>query len=226
MLGAWLEQGPQGTKDTVADTATWALHVLTTVGFGLTYSFHEGVRKVPPGHQMTYKEALSTCLGNIITFAIFPRELLSKPLMPRALRYVGLAAREFQIYMEEMLSHERAVSANHSAGSNNLVGALVRASDNQEQSKGRPSWTGPQSLTDDEIFGNIFAFNLAGHETTANTIASSLVLLAANPSYQSWLAEEIDQVWDRDPTHYEDIFPGLKRCLAVMVNRKVQGVDT
>ena len=224
MLGAWLEQGSQGTKDTVADTATLALHVLTRVGFGPSYSFHESVRKVPPGHQMTYKEALSTCLGNIITFAIFPRGLLSKPLMPKALRYVGLAAREFQIFMEEMLSHERAVSSNNSAGSNNLVGALVRASDNQEQSQGQPSVTGPQSLTDNEIFGNIFAFNLAGHETTANTIASSLVLLAANPSCQSWLAEEIDQVWNR--SNYEETFPMLKRCLAVMVNGTVYGIDT
>ena len=78
-----------------------------------------------------------------------------------------------------------------------------------------------QGLTDEEIFGNIFAFNLAGHETTANTLATSLVLLAANPECQAWLVEEVQHVLGNsggmEDWKYDECFPNLKRCLAVMV---------
>ena len=216
MIESWVEQGANGTLETVSDTATLALHVLTKVGFGLAYPFHGGVRRIPPGHVMTYRDALSLCLRNIITFAIFPKSVLSSPLLPRKLRELGIAAREFQKYMEELLSHERGMSDERAAGPSNLMSALVRASDNSETLP-RLDGGASLSLTDDEIFGNIFAFNLAGHETTANTVASALVLLAANPDCQTWLMEEIDQVFSGGKPTYEEAFPKLQRCLAVMV---------
>lgn len=217
---SWLNQGAKGSRDTVADTATLALHVLTAVGFGLSYPFHGGVRDLPKGHSLTYRDALSMCLRNIITFAIFPRRLLSFPILPKWLKRLGLASDEFQKYMEEMLAHERSMSAKREPGSGNLIGSLLRASEDAQRSGDRkdPSRLG---LTDEEIYGNIFAFNLAGHETTANTIATSIVLLAANPEHQDWLIEGIhhvlDNTSDKAGWSYETHFPRLNRCLAVMV---------
>lgn len=69
---------------------------------------------------------------------------------------------------------------------------------------------------------NIFAYNLAGHETTANTVAYALVLLAAHPQYQDWVREEIMQVQDTLAGDYNSIFPRLQRCLAVMVSQSFQ----
>lgn len=220
MALSWIDQGAEGTKETVSDTATLALHVLTSVGFGLSYPFHHGVRDLPAGHSMTYRDALSICLRNIITFAILPKKILSQSFLPKPLRNVGVAAREFQKYMEEMLSHERTMAGKRENGASNLMSSLVRASEEaQKSSDVNDSFH--LGLTDEEIFGNIFAFNLAGHETTANTIAFSLVLLAAKPEYQEWLTEEIRRVLGNstDPASwdYDESFPKLQRCLAVMV---------
>ena len=221
MALSWAERGAEGTKETVEDTATLALHVLTSVGFGLSYPFHHGVRDLPDGHSMTYRDALSLCLRNIITFAILPKKLLSSSFLPKKLRTLGVATKEFQKYMEEMLSHERAMAGKREQGSDNLVGSLVRASEEAQKSTDVNDSL-HLGLTDEEIFGNIFVFNLAGHETTANTLAFSLVLLAANPECQEWLAEEVHRVLGDDSAgseswKYEDSFPKLQRCLAVMV---------
>lgn len=219
MAQFWAEQGAEGTRETVADTATLALHVLTCVGFGLSYSFHHGVRDLPDGHSMTYRDALSLCLRNIITFAIFPKKVLSLSFLPKKLRSLGVATQEFQKYMEEMLTHERNMAAKREHETGNLMGSLVRASEEAQKSSDRNDFT-RLGLTDEEIFGNIFAFNLAGHETTANTMATSLVLLAANPECQNWLTEEIHHVLrnsgSSEDWKYDESFPNLKRCLAVM----------
>jgi cytochrome P450 len=74
-------------------------------------------------------------------------------------------------------------------------------------------------LTDDEIRGNIFIFNVAGHDTTANTLAYAFALLAINPEIQRWVMEEIDQYFHGDNSpNYEGTYPQLKRIMAVMVS--------
>ena len=220
MAKSWQDQGANGTKETAADTATLALHVLTSVGFGLSYPFHGGVRDLPKGHRMTYRDALSLCLQNIITFAIFPKKFLNLSFLPAKLRKVGLAAREFQKYMEEMISLERSVAAKRDYGNRNLIGSLIRASEEAQKSS-EPRDHALLGFSDEEIFGNIFAFNLAGHETTANTLATAIVLLASRPKYQKWIAEEIRDALkvsgSAEQGKYEEIFPKLQRCLAIMV---------
>ncbi|KAL8917237.1 MAG: hypothetical protein Q9208_008076 [Pyrenodesmia sp. 3 TL-2023] len=135
--------------------------------------------------------------------------------MPKKLQRLGQAVREFQQYMDEMLARERSSASTEQSGTPNLMSALVRASDEASQSKdlGQDSKRG---LTDEEIFGNIFAYNLAGHETTANTVAFALVLLAAQPRYQDWVREEIREAQAATKGDYESMFPRLQRCLAVM----------
>ncbi|KAI0539582.1 cytochrome P450 [Xylaria digitata] len=74
-------------------------------------------------------------------------------------------------------------------------------------------------MLEDEIFGNLFVINFAGHDTTANTLAFGVLLLAAHPDVQAWLAEEIAivtgnssiETWD-----YKALLPQLKRCRAIM----------
>jgi len=221
MVASWSRKGSDGTKDTVGDTATLALHVLTSAGFGVAYPFGQGVQSLSPGHAMTYRDSLSLCLQNIITFSIFPKKFLSLKFLPSKLRTLGKAAHEFQRYMEETLAHERSSASDCQSGSGNLASALVQASEDAKQSmvEGKKTKLG---LSDDEIFGNIFAYNLAGHETTANTVATALVLLAAHPQYQDWLTEEIDSIvgTSREAWQYEKAFLSLHRCLAVMVSSR------
>ncbi len=210
MVEIWISAGQNGTREVARDTATVALHVLTAVGFGLVYPFHSGLSKLhdEKGHTMNYREALQTCLGNIITFSILSKKTLQSSWMPKGLRRIGQAAREFQDYMDILLTTERSKQG----GETNLMSALAHAQDANDEKKALQV-----RLTKDEIFGNIFAFNLAGHETTANTVAAAIVLLAAFPEYQEWLAEEIGEV-EPSLSSYDDSFPRLSRCLAIMVS--------
>lgn len=55
-------------------------------------------------------------------------------------------------------------------------------------------------LTDGEICDEVATFMLAGHETSANTLAWSLALLSAYPAARERLQEEVEAVLgDRDP---------------------------
>ena len=220
MLQSWVEEGLRGTQNTVQDTARVALNVLSSAGFGVPRSFNEGVHQLPAGHDMPYQDALLLILRNIVTLAIIPKESLTSPIFSKKLRKLGQAAKEFKTYMKEMLDNERTWLTKRQSGTSNLLNALIRASDEAKQTGGDRSLN--LGLTDDEIYGNIFIYNLAGHETTANTVAAAIVLLAANPECQEWLSDEINHVLDENndlvEQNYESMFPKLQRCLAIMVS--------
>lgn len=79
-------------------------------------------------------------------------------------------------------------------------------------------------LTMNKIFGNVFVYYFAGHDTTAAVFAYTMYLLAGHPEAQDWIAEELDWVLpsnDNSQWRYEDLFPRLKRCLAVLVTTHV-----
>ena len=61
-------------------------------------------------------------------------------------------------------------------------------------------------------------FTAAGFDTTANTMAYAMVILAVYPHLQDWICEEIDEVLDGkgDDLSYSDVFPRLVRTLALM----------
>ena len=76
-------------------------------------------------------------------------------------------------------------------------------------------------LTETKIYGNIFVFSFAGHNTTANVLAFAVELLATRPAILDWIAEELQGVIGyKEPTEwsYHDDFSPLKRCLAVIVS--------
>lgn len=64
----------------------------------------------------------------------------------------------------------------------------------------------------------MFTFNFAGHDTTAHTFTFALYFMAASPTVQDWISEEIRHVMgDREPHEWSSSdSPRLKRYLAVM----------
>ena len=104
---------------------------------------------------------------------------------------------------------------------------LVRASDEVSQvRKATEKLGGPgeafdlKPLTTEEKLGNTFVYNFAGHDTTAISLAYSMLLLVAHPEVQDWIADELDfflDTEDRESWTYEENFPRLQRCLAVLV---------
>ena len=153
---------------------------------------------------------------------LIPRRILQLPL-PHSWARIGRAAVDFKQYMMEMLDEETNLLRQGKSGTGSLMTSFVRALDTHQKeeaalkgNEGLPS----KGLTVEEIFGNIFVINFAGHDTTANTLAFSMILLAANPEVQDWVAEEVRQVnrsSDIETWDYNELFPSLKRCRAVLV---------
>jgi cytochrome P450 len=78
-----------------------------------------------------------------------------------------------------------------------------------------------RALSVDEIFGNIFVVNFAGHNTTAHTLELTMILLADNVEVQDWVRDEVRQVtkeMDITKWDYEKLFPQLTRCRAILVS--------
>ena len=63
------------------------------------------------------------------------------------------------------------------------------------------------------------AEQIAGYDTTANTMGYAFAMLALHPEWQEWLAQELDKVLPNSEADvdYESTFPKLPRTLALMV---------
>ena len=210
-----------GVRTTAADAATLALNVLTHAGFGFSYSFEEA-DSIPEGsnHKLSYRDCLLTVLHNFILLVIFPTWFLKLSFMPKAFRASGEAAVEYQSYIQEVVDREKEKFARGDEVDSsipNLMSSMVKASN----MSGRVS--AKDTLSDEEIYGNVFIYNLAGHETTANAITFAITLLSVHPEVQGWIAEEILHVVNTEgitpkDIEYEAAWHRLKRCRAVMVN--------
>lgn len=126
--------------------------------------------------------------------------------------------------MTEVYEEEKASMAKEKRGGRNLMTSLVRASTDVTEtldSGNQASIHNQSGLKESEIYGNMFVFNFAGHDTTAHTLAFAIVILSAHPFVQEWLSEELQYVLgDSKPEDwsYTEVFPRLKRCLAVLVS--------
>lgn len=76
------------------------------------------------------------------------------------------------------------------------------------------------ALSEKEVVGNIFVFVLAGHETTATTLQTALILLAENPELQQEIQDEINIIWasekEAEDLDYSD-YPKMRTILTLMV---------
>lgn len=206
----------QGLRTLLKTPQFWHYMSLTEAGYGIRHSYSEGVQQPRPGFTLTFRDALAMVLNNVMLLFLVPRKALKSPFVPQKLRDVGRAIREFQQYMEDMLAKERRLISQRKPGDGNLMSALIRVLEEEKRNDHAAT------LTDEEILGNIFIYAIAGHETTANSMAYAIVLLAAYPEWQDWLAEEVRSVLGNAATEpnswtYETSFPKLRRCLAVMV---------
>ena len=135
---------------------------------------------------------------------------------------------DFKAYMTDMYNEEKRTTAHSRKGSANIITSLVRVtaesddgtifSDIEEPRSMEPAFRGLSEL---EVYGNMFVYNFAGHDTTAITLSWTIYLIAAHPEVQDWIGDEIN-AYDKDgnaPARgYSETFPKMKRCLAVMVS--------
>ncbi|VDB94071.1 unnamed protein product [Peniophora sp. CBMAI 1063] len=175
----WKSAPRVDVQDAKEFTLPAAISVISAAGFGQRFSWQED-ESVPEGHQMTFREALhSLCAGLIIVFAV-PRWAM---FLTSRLRVVRQSIDEVQKYMLEMIEERRYALDDKSR--HDLFTLLMG---NLED--------GEEAATEHELMGNIFVFLLAGHETTAHTLAFALGFLALYPETQDRVFREIQAVTD------------------------------
>lgn len=211
MLNFWMTH-PTPIKSTADDLRTLSLGVLSKAGFGKSFKFegHSESSHINPSE--SYKDSLQMILENCILLILMgPKFFTNKPWLPLKYRQLGSAVTAFQNFMQDMYETEKAkIAAGHSTENRTFLSSLAKASLDAKQS---------ESLTEQEIYGNIFVINFAGHDTSSHVFTFAVYFLAANPIVQDWVSEEINHVLgNRSPSEwdYPTDFPRLKRCLAVL----------
>ncbi|KAF7894722.1 uncharacterized protein EAF01_010172 [Botrytis porri] len=213
---------PTPIRRTHKDTRTLSLHVLWGAGFGKPYSFTKAAEAPKEGHMFNYRDSLALILENALMILVFGPIFLGNKWLSKRFSRLGQACVEFRDHMETMVREEKEVIHRGKSGSRNLINSLIMASDEITQLSGDKRMSG-RGLTQDEVYGKIFVYNFAGHDTMAIMMNWALYLLAANPEVQEWVREEIlavvidDDDDDETQSKYQEYHPKLNRCLAVLL---------
>ncbi|KAF2634193.1 cytochrome P450 monooxygenase-like protein [Massarina eburnea CBS 473.64] len=225
LLRLWSSKGKTEDRnlDVANDTMRWALYIISGAGFNVrvTWPHEENDEKfkttekpnedsvlmgsqVPSGHEMSYRQALSELLHNIMWTMMGPPNFLKKSPV-KVHRTTGTALEEWGKYMNEIYEIKLSqVASGHKFDGMDLFQALIRASNILD-----PSQTTVQKS---DILGNAFVLMLAGHETTANSLHFSLVYLAMHSSSQKRLQEDVDRIINGrriEEWKYDEDFPKL-----------------
>jgi cytochrome P450 len=220
MLDYWLHRAPNPIRSVADDCKTFSLNVLAAALFTKPYPFEgqdETGKRDPSDDSYQYRDSLSKILRGIILIAIFGGDTLrSSSWMPTSWQRVGEAVANFKSYVLTMVEEERENVDKGTSTRKDLVSALVRASLAQKK-EGRD-----MTITEQDIISNTFVYGFAGNDTTAITLAHTIVNLAANPATQDWIFEEI-QYHCADEDYAKWSYPTwtkLKRCQAVVVRTR------
>lgn len=159
-------------------------------------------------HTMEFQTSVDLVMNHTPELILLPEWLLrNSPL--KFLCNLQRAKDEFAQYMHEVISS--ATTSTSTAARGDLLSSMIKAGKQDRSS----------ALSERETVGNIFVFVLAGHETTATTLQTALILLAANPQLQQQVQNEIKGIWatkkDGD-LDYGD-YPKMRVIMTLMVSR-------
>lgn len=219
---------------------TLALNVLAAAGLGYSWKF------VPVGQEgqadddfsSRYRDNLAALLTSVRLLSTTPKwmyDLSSDRLkyLPTIFRDHVVASQAFRKQMRELVEERKIQVAAGKSNENIFLNAMIAKSVEMQQEKtGKSAHNGDElgelesslggGLSDDEIFANMFDYNIAGHETTAHSLNYCFHILSVEPQWQDWIREEVDHVYgnlalDSSSLEYDQYFYRLKRCLALMV---------
>ncbi|KAH9057198.1 family 614/534 cytochrome P450 [Lactarius vividus] len=154
-----------------------ALFVVGVAGFGRRVTWTSDLT-VPPGHQMTFKDALHIVSTKLFLKMVAPDWVMN---LTERTKNISLAFSELEQYMTEMVYTRR--SAETKEERHDLFSVLLDATSDETNDS--------LTITEQELFGNMFIFLLAGHETTAHTLCFTFALLALYPDEQERLHQHI-----------------------------------
>ncbi len=228
MLDSWGRAAETGIASIEKDIRTLTLNVLASIGLRKSYPFQgSSDPPPPPSDGNNYRDSLKTLLDNVILTLVIPYRYLMLPFMPASWQKVGHAGHAFETIVQTMVEEETETIRKGNPGSGGLVTSFVkslethkREEEEEEQEAGSTPLHNKKGLSLSEILGNFFVISFAGHDTTANALAFSLLQLVAHPEIQDWASEEIITLTGGAPPEsweYQSLYPRLKRCRAILL---------
>ncbi|KAI5919906.1 cytochrome P450 [Camillea tinctor] len=231
MLHSWTTKHQSKVPSLEGDLRALTFNVLVATAFQEPHDVKGGTPQPGEGEATTevYRDTLHVVLENAILLMLIPYRHLTGALVPRGLAKIGRAAASFKSILMKVLAEETTALGRDSTAPGGLVTPLVRAL-RPQTATGEGTNSGEDTankikrggLSADEVLGNIFAINFAGHDTVLIALTFALTLLAAHPDVQEWLHEETTTILGErgpdggDEWDYE-IFPKLNRCHAVFL---------
>ncbi|KAI9666049.1 MAG: hypothetical protein M1821_003984 [Bathelium mastoideum] len=189
LLSFWVREGAV-VPVIKSYTSKLALHVISAVFFARSMTWEQQppeTKILASGHKLSYEQALFTVIERLGIIFITPRALL-RALPFKATREAYTAFVEWTNYMQELRAGtvarmEEVVTKRHKTILESIV---VAGTPGLHQSTDHP-------LKEPSVLGNIFFTLLAGHETTGNTMAFTLILLTVYPEFQKKVQQELDR---------------------------------
>ncbi|KAL0574637.1 hypothetical protein V5O48_007333 [Marasmius crinis-equi] len=195
----WLDRKTVDITELQKNTFKFALIVLGTCAFGFDFDW-----SAPPTiaeGEMSVQEAMRIVIDRFLFLIFAPGAESTFELAEHALTVISIrttlqADRLLESFMQDQVRLRREELRGHTSGQyrrKDAFSMLVQANESDENAKNK--------LTDKDLIGNVFVMLFAGHETTANTLAATLALLAITSDAQDEVLKQIIDVvgWDRDP---------------------------
>ncbi|TFK73443.1 cytochrome P450 [Pluteus cervinus] len=156
-----------------------ALLVIGNCGFGFNFEWSE-----PPNADgtMSIQEALKY-VTEWAKLVFLPEWIINLPI-PLFKRYQTAHAMLTQ-FMRAQIAERRQLIRGGTPVRKDIFTTMVQANEDEETKL---------KLDDEELIGNVFLMLFAGHETTANSVAATLGLLALHEDIQDEVHEEIMSV--------------------------------
>lgn len=165
-----------------------ALRVFASAACGISVS-DSRLDNLPVGYRMSFSQALVTTSETMFARVLIPRLFYELPI--DTLRQSDTAYAELPRHIKQLITDVREqgkkASTDDLDNDADLFRRLVAANELETDMSIR--------LTDDELVANLYAFFLAGHETSAHTLAFCFGLLALHPEVQDHIYGEANQVW-------------------------------
>ncbi|KAL8279097.1 hypothetical protein RQP46_008555 [Phenoliferia psychrophenolica] len=182
--------------DTVTTTLRMALMIISSAAFGQRHPWPQNdddEDPAPVGRKLGFITALKGALEGTVVKLCLPNWAYSLPF--EYPKHVQLCFAELEGFLKDMVRERKEAKISGGADQNDLFSALLNGVQDEE---------GSGVLTTEELLGNMYIFLLAGHETTAHTLAFAFTLLALYPEHQETLYEEASSVFGGRTSTYDD----------------------
>ena len=189
LFGLWEGEGKGGKEeeyfiDPEKGLFNLTLSIISEAGFGKKFGLARLEEMGEEGEgEMSFEEAMHVVSEKLGIKLVVPDLAYNLPIP--SLKRVGKAFEKFENTLKEVME-----SSKSNSSKKDLISLLIRANEKEGDS------TSKRKLSPTEIYGDIFMFLFAGHETSAGVLGWTLRFLATNPIVQEKAYQEVKGLFE------------------------------